>query len=35
VRALHSYATPAQLLLGLRGPMTTNGARKVLNVPST
>src|SRR4051812_19481281 len=35
VRALHSYATSAQLLLGLRGPMTTDGAREVLNVPST
>jgi site-specific recombinase XerD len=34
VRALHPYASSAQLLLGLRGPMTTDGAREVLNVRS-
>jgi site-specific recombinase XerD len=34
VRAQHPYASSNQLLLGLRGPMTTDGARKVLNVRS-
>jgi integrase len=34
VRASHPYASSPQLLLGLRGPMTTDGAREVLNVRS-
>jgi site-specific recombinase XerD len=34
VRALHPYANSNQLLLGLRGPMTSDGAREVLNVRS-
>jgi integrase len=34
VRALHPYASSPRLLLGLRGPMTVDGAREVLNVRS-
>jgi site-specific recombinase XerD len=34
IRALHAHASSPQLLLGLRGPMTTDGAREVLNVRS-
>lgn len=34
VRALHPYTSSPRLLLGLRGPMTTDGAREVLNVRS-
>ena len=34
VRALHPYASSTRLLLGFRGPMTTDGAREVLNVRS-
>jgi site-specific recombinase XerD len=34
VRVLHPSASSTRLLLGLRGPMTTDGAREVLNVRS-
>jgi site-specific recombinase XerD len=34
VRALHPHASSPRLLLGLRGPMTPDGAREVLNVRS-
>ena len=34
VRVLHPHASSTRLLLGLRGAMTTDGAREVLNVRS-
>ncbi|WP_138734870.1 tyrosine-type recombinase/integrase [Modestobacter excelsi] len=34
VRALHAHESSPRLLLGLRGPMTVDGAREVLNVRS-